>query len=801
MAYALRYYTSFYGTADNRTDNAPDSFDLNIYELDGILAAEELEASENPVTITYNNSGDNKLLPFRGSVLEALMLATEQFQLEDLFTENERKWFIITRRTSVNDTFTVNWSNNDLSGTVEAFLQVYVNNVLVVNSFTTESGSFQVNRGDNVSATAYSVSAWPTPQSGLQLEFSGQPTLRTTTNATPISRNNIDIVFDTTIAGYSTNTDPDYKAIRSAVFYTFDNYPAVFTKSYLAVDQATADADALADTGFDAEGEAYAASYPVGLPAIWKGFIIPDGCQEQFIFPPYVVSINAVDGLGLLKGFSFVQNDGTFWLGKMTWIEVIYACLNRLGIPNMDIYTCVNIYEITMTQGDAYDPLALSYVNAERFLQADGVNPMDCQQVLEAILQEWTACIIQSEGHWWIYRPNEAALSGTLTFRHYVAGVYTGFIAKNIDVLLGGYTEGSILAPLYHVDADQLKMIAKPWKNSSISYRYGFVQSLVTNPQFIDWDGSNFPDWTKSDIAIDLSEDPLGGAKIGGTSGVFPPVLNIFTDPPISGSQDDILTFTINFYNYRSDGAQWQFELNDGLGTIWYLLGDGTWSASPAIGLFISPYYSESSSTVQTEPLPISGDITIRLYEATDSRDISPSTDLYITYRKVDLVPFVDPADPIGEIHVATQTQDFSFVPEIVNVYNGDDTTATHIGAIFRDNQTDLTTLWNRRGIAESLLCEPYAERKPFLRLAVEEGVRLYAQPFVKFEGTIFNYFNPLSRFSINLLTGKFMPDSLVYSLQENKCKAVVTRISNTEIAMLYTLQADFGEITKITIR
>lgn len=632
MAYNLRYYTSFYSTADTRTDDAPDLYEVEILELDGVDAAEELEAAENPVTISYNNSSDNKLLALRGSWVDALLIATEQFQLEDLYTENERKWLITIDR----------------------------------------NGS-----------------------------------------------------------------------------------------------------------------------------RIHNSFIIPDGCQEQFIFPPYIVSINAVDGLGLLKNLSWVQNDGNFWLGKMTWIEVIYACLNRVAVPGMDIYTCVNIYEITMTQGDQYDPLALSYVNSERFLKPDGFNPMDCQEVLLAVLEEWTACIIQSEGHWFIYRPNEAALSGTLTFRRYVDGVYLGYVSKDIDVLLGGYTEGTVLAPLYHVDADQLKMIAKPYKNASIGYKYGFVASLMENPNFTGWDGANFPDWSKSDPSLDVTEDTeFGGAKI---NAFFPTVEYLYNTTPVAALETEQFLLSIGYHNF-SDGASAiaQVILTDGVST-YYLYNDGSWSTDPAFSFLSDSSLQDYTGAINiaTQPAPIDGDITIRLlaYPAA----IPP--DKFVTYMSANLSPSINPLNPIGEIHTATQDEDYTFVPETLNVFNGDNDSEQYIGGIYREDETTLTTLWNRRGISESVLATPYAASKPFLRIAVEEIQRLYASPFVKFEGSIFNYFNPLSRLTINLLDGKFMPDSLVYSLQENKCRAVSTRIANAEIEQAYTLQSDFGETTKMTIK
>lgn len=649
MAYNLRYFTTFYGTLDPRVDDAPDLFELDILELDGVSAPEEIEAAESPVIISYNNSSDDKLLPFRGSVLEASLLATTNFDLESLYTENEKKWLL------------------------------------------------QLNRnGSRISNT----------------------------------------------------------------------------------------------------------------------FIIPDGCQQQYMFTPYVVSINAVDGLGLLKNYSFVQNTGDFFIGKKTWIEIIYACLNRVAVPGMDIYTCVNIYEVSMTQGDQYDPFALSYVNSERYLKDDGVNPMNCQEVLESILREWSACIIQSEGHWWIYRPNEAALNGTLVFRHYVDGVYQDFVSKNIDIMLGGYSQGPILAPIYHTNADQLTSIERPYKTVSISYLYGLNPSILDNPTLAGastgcpgdpadpCDDITIPDWTRNGT-IFASLNPGGGVKFYKE---FPvdDTHYFLNNQSVTIAAGRVLKLDISYEStpaLSTTDMAFGFELDDGT-NIWYLQPqvNGVYSWLRDDDPFANPFTTLRSSQgisngqIIAAPAPVSGVVSFKIYPP-------ENTVGDIIYFDLDLAEQRQDGDPIGEIHTTQQTEDYSFVPETINVFNGDDPSDFFLGTIFREDADTPTTLWVRAGLSESPLARPPETQKPFLRIAVEEINRLYGSPFARFEGSVHNYFNPLSRLSINLLTGKFMPDSLIYDFQQNVCRMVSTRVSNTEISMDYTLEPDYGETTKVLVK
>lgn len=642
MVYNLKYFFSYYADRDTRVVNgASDYWEAEIYQLDFAGTAQEIEAAASPVLFNYKNISDNKFESLRGSECTLNLIATDNFQLEDLYTENE----------------------------IDFLVKIYRNYTLV-----------------------------------------------------------------------------------------------------------------------------------------WQGFIIPDNCQESFIFPPYVVSVNCVDGLGLLKNYSFAQDDGKLWIGRFSFLDIIYKCLSKLFIPDIELYTCVNIYEISMLQGDFYDPLNLTFVNAERYFKDDGFTPMDCESVLKSILQEWTSCIIQSEGNWYIFRNNEAALSGNLVFRKYLGGEMSydsATVTKDINVRLGGESEGIVFAPLFHINTDQTKLIDRPYKNASISYKYGLAQTLIGNPN-LRWTpgpfGEELLQWLKSDPLLDISSDPLGGTRIEQLN-LTAPYAYIYNEAPVSANEGDILVVTINYYNWYADGPRAILILTDGVET-YYADTFGQWQtiAFYLVAQFTTPFF-EGSFVRQLDPLPISGDLTLQLFQATDEFVTPGGSPISITYRRADLTPVVDEEDPIGEIHTAVQTNKYTFIPDTLNVFNGDGNSEQFVGVMYLDDADTLTSLWVRRGLSESVLCQPFADSKPFLRIAVEEMVRMYANPFIKYEGSIFGYFNPLSRFTINLLDGVFMPLSLTYDTQANICKAVLARVSNDEVEMDYTLAGDYGETTKVTIR
>lgn len=659
MSYGLRYFFSFYADRDTRVvAGVPDEYTVNILDLDYVGTSEQIEAVEFPVTINYAPVSDDKTKPIKSSSVDLNLIATEEFQLQELYTENERRWLV----------------------------QVFRN------------GS-----------------------------------------------------------------------------------------------------------------------------KIWQGFIIPDGCQQSFTYPPYTISTNCVDTLGLLKNLSYVQNDGNFWLGKQTFIDVIYNCLNRIQIPNIDLYTCVNITEESYPALDTDDPLAQTYVNAETYLKEDNINPLDCQEVLEKVLRLWGAVIIQSEGDWYVFRPNELALSDTLIFRKYEDGqpAYSGFtVSKNLAQLLGGYSEGDVLAPYFHIDEDQTTVIQKPYKNASMAWKFGTNYNLVeelSNPTFAGFsrgcvgdpilpcDSVTIPGWTKTGTMF-LGTSVAGTLIFYSDGGTYPTLTNYYQNNNLiavtrTSTVTDRLRITIDYENvdplFATD-MNFVISLTDGA-TVWYLQADFSWSITavePGINYYQvrSDIGTGGTITIESNPVPSGGNITFRI--------LAPSGTVNdIIYTNISAGIFNDPGVQIGEIHTATQTGDYTFVPDTITVLNGDAELAQYMGAMYETDQVTLTSNWYRKYAGESVLASPFSTYKPLLRLAVEEMQRIYALPFISYEGTIFGYFNPLSVFRINLLDGKFLPVSLSYNLQANTCKAVLTRIANAEIAQDYTLEPDYGDTTKVTVK
>jgi hypothetical protein len=292
MSYSQKYYFTFYSDRDTRiVDGLPDEYLCSISQLDYAGASTEIQAQQNPIQINYQNTSSNKLEPIIGSECTLNLIATENFELEDLYSENEREFMVQIYRKETPNTLIINWElEEDISG-VDANLEILVNGVQIVNQFNSASGSFNINRGDTVLIKSYSYTS-TSGNNGVNLEITGLPTERSV--IFPFSINTtITPTSDISVFLQSTHSATDYTAITSAVFETSctsgEGSLEVFTKNYNSVtSQAAAQALADADSGFTAEGQAYANANgicyvsPGGFEdLIWQGFIIPDGCQES----------------------------------------------------------------------------------------------------------------------------------------------------------------------------------------------------------------------------------------------------------------------------------------------------------------------------------------------------------------------------------------------------------------------------------------------------------------------------------------------------------------------------------------
>lgn len=227
----------------------------------------------------------------------------------------------------------------------------------------------------------------------------------------------------------------------------------------------------------------------------WKGFLIPDGCSERFIDPPYVVNTRCIDGLAVLNNIPYKHSSGGLYVGKQSILQILVNCLSKLHL-GMNINTYVRLEYDGMVSGS--DPLSQTLIWNDRFITNEEANQaMTCGEVIQSLMAEWSCMIVQRNGEWIIVRiPDISRTDGVMNlFKYSELGVFIEREEIDINVLLG-YNNGDVI----HCNNDQLRSVDRPYKQVNVRYQYGILNNLLDRSvQNFEAEGilGNFAGWDK----------------------------------------------------------------------------------------------------------------------------------------------------------------------------------------------------------------------------------------------------------------------------------------------------------------
>lgn len=131
------------------------------------------------------------------------------------------------------------------------------------------------------------------------------------------------------------------------------------------------------------------ADSPTSGTVVWKGYLSTQDLTEPLVWEPEI-TLSAICGLGELKDVDFLQEDGTQYSGRMSWMEIITSILVKLDL-GLNVYTAVDFRSNEVGAGD---PLVLHYDDPVIY------NGLDCETVLKTVL--CNCRIMQRDGAWHI---------------------------------------------------------------------------------------------------------------------------------------------------------------------------------------------------------------------------------------------------------------------------------------------------------------------------------------------------------------------------------------------------------------
>jgi hypothetical protein len=528
---------------------------------------------------------------------------------------------------------------------------------------------------------------------------------------------------------------------------------------------------------------------------IFKGYIKPDGVQQSYVNDEWLINVESVDGLGLLKDLSFVQDNGTQFTGKMSMYDIIKGCLDRTRLE-MDINTSINIEYVGYTGSNILKDV---FLDASRFIKdSNDTVIINCNEVLTSVLNLFSGVITQQDGQWWIYRPNDLVLNGFTTFINQTTdAVFT----KNLNAVLGSQIDNYYP---HHCNNNQQIEVKGAISAYRINYEYGFVTGVLENPNLIHNADLEYENWIvnpslPSNILLYDPNDNAGVLMRPGLYTIPGPsitLVKVIESEPLAALESSLLKFNINVRTkYRTQTFYFRIETSDG----YYLKKNGAWTNTLSNISFncgklnASEYFTNVE--INAQELPTDSDITITIFRPITFQDFSfyPSGIAEVLKVSVSDVT-ISNSGVVGEFHTVTRfLPPSSITKENQTVFNGDGD-RTLIGSIYKEDLETTTTQWTRVGKSESL---------PILGISAMDDLRIQSSPVQIFSGDVLGEIPYMSVVTINKITGIFMPIEWAYTPKTNVLNLKLMQFYNLDLGdIVYEISPDYGNSTvKPTIR
>jgi hypothetical protein len=275
-----------------------------------------------------------------------------------------------------------------------------------------------------------------------------------------------------------------------------------------------------------------------------SGYLIQDGASEPVTDIKHTITLKATDNLALLKSIKWNEATGDYF-GHHPLGYYFRYCLKQTGLysndvllsPNMPLRLFGNLFENT-TDDRADDPLADPYAETvvhSSIFQNDNSTWIDCYSVLEQILTDMNACIVQADGCWNILRTTEYSLftDGQILGTQYVYnGVGTDVDEVTLEPLV---TIAKTGGDCYPIQEDQSKSMQRPYKYVLNTFNYNQPNTFIIQQDLqIPIDAVPYDTETIGDLRYDRYDLVTyfpDWIQRGGDASYLEVVTNIAVDP------------------------------------------------------------------------------------------------------------------------------------------------------------------------------------------------------------------------------------------------------------------------------
>lgn len=463
----------------------------------------------------------------------------------------------------------------------------------------------------------------------------------------------------------------------------------------------------------------------------WRGGVLPELSSVAYQDFPRAYRITATCGLGRLQGLDYLDGAGLPYSGRDSKLDVILACLNKLGFL-LGITTSDDWFSEDMAQGAGDDPLEQADVERSVFKDDKG-NVFDCYEVVRNILAKKSLILMQSAGRWWLVQRQQLA-KDLITVCHYT---YDGSFQSTEDIDPRVVFDNSTVR--FRSGADIPR--ASPVRGVEITYYHGEISKLIENGSFEDWDydsldkPTNPTDWLFELGAADTGRIQLSGAREGISAARMSPFLLEYGQTP----DPDTLTRLAYYGGQVIVPVAADIRLSFSASGMWLMKNLGNVDLDPSprpafLCLRVGDYcvqkdasgtwaWIESSADIwnqldvpptwqdfqfETNPVLVTGSLSVFLTQIVDDRlvDVDPDN------SNVDVICW----DAVRcELVVEEDAEDNKSLTTLDEVTDSEGTVWEELGTVYiGDGPTSLsdsritvageaTSYWTRKGLSDNL--------------------------------------------------------------------------------------------------
>lgn len=560
--------------------------------------------------------------------------------------------------------------------------------------------------------------------------------------------------------------------------------------SSLSVDFEANENLTLQDLYTEEEGK-YKVRFSRNNQVIFFGILKPDGIWEDFVSTDWEISMDAMDGLSILKDLSFVKDtvsisDPQFYTGEISQFDALKQCLHRIGydLP-INITKDLPVYDGFSDTGSVLKSVLM---NADRFYQdAEKNNIMDCEEVLKSILEPYSATVIQMNGEWWVFRAID--VKDTMLFHRYDLNGNRTDVTWDAGLEIGSHINDY---DIHHVNANQKKSITASTQAFRVNYKYGTVKTLSSNPSLEQFPKGTLtiPGWNLG-ANTHADSSGFGFSLTNNQEAFFQDVL--FLNQLVRGTDGDNLQLNIDADTYTTSEAttisvivwisttNYKFVKNVG----WVLNAD----ADPNIGSQSARITPQGNYKVSFnfDDVPETSAINLKISIRASSFP-NGNQHFEVKFNRVEILP-TNTQKYKGEFHTAQRLSRISSVTKAdKTVAVGDSLSDIYLGTLYKSNG-EPTEFWGG---------------KPLLKIMVEDALKIAPRPMYLFEGDTYGYYPYLSNIIIDNVAGKFQISKYSYNTQSDINRAnfrefdKIALVDGTDYRTEF--EYDFGNVTKVNI-